>query len=403
MMLMLFLYTLVNLAGSLVAFDTTTENYTVPVSGKCVLTCYVAEVRSFKVLWQKIDRSILNGNQTNVQEQLTLIAFDGTVYSNKDHYRLESDYVGSYNLIIDRVNEDDQGEYQCQVNTEPRKTKRIFLTVQVPPRIVDFLPNPPLHSILAGSSLKLSCRAEGTPTPTIRWRIRDVDISRSGDLLPPDNSNIWFIPSITNTFPRTVECIADNGVLPASNRVFTIHVEHSPVVIVNNDLIQSEPYQNVTIECHAVGRPFARISWEKNGKMIEKNKMTYTRVNQTMTTSRLTIQMNNDDDFGQYNCIAENMHGRMESIVYVLQETTTTPIKNEKTHRHSKHYSAKTNSNRLLTISPRQLILSTTTTTKTTIVYIERDIQISSSSYRLSTTNLLTYLPFLFQILTIRR
>ena len=71
------------------------------------------------------------GNETNLQaEQLTLIAFDGIVYSNKDHYRLESDYVGSYNLIIDRVNEDDQGEYQCQINTEPRKTKRIFLTVQ---------------------------------------------------------------------------------------------------------------------------------------------------------------------------------------------------------------------------------------------------------------------------------
>lgn len=49
-MLMLFLYILLQcLAGSLVAFDTTTENYTVPVSGKCVLTCYVAEVRSFKV------------------------------------------------------------------------------------------------------------------------------------------------------------------------------------------------------------------------------------------------------------------------------------------------------------------------------------------------------------------
>ncbi len=28
------------------------------------------------------------------------------------------------------MNEDDQGEYQCQINTEPRKTKRIFLTVQ---------------------------------------------------------------------------------------------------------------------------------------------------------------------------------------------------------------------------------------------------------------------------------
>ncbi len=67
-----------------------------------------------------------------------MIAFDGVVYSNKDHYRLESDYVGSYNLIIDRVNEDDQGEYQCQINTEPRKTKRIFLTVQGKQRVFLF-------------------------------------------------------------------------------------------------------------------------------------------------------------------------------------------------------------------------------------------------------------------------
>jgi hypothetical protein len=40
---------LIHLAGSLVAFDTTIENYTIPVSGKCILTCYVAEVGSFKV------------------------------------------------------------------------------------------------------------------------------------------------------------------------------------------------------------------------------------------------------------------------------------------------------------------------------------------------------------------
>ena len=42
-------FILIHLAGSLVAFDTTIENYTVPVSGKCVLTCYVADIRSFKV------------------------------------------------------------------------------------------------------------------------------------------------------------------------------------------------------------------------------------------------------------------------------------------------------------------------------------------------------------------
>ncbi len=76
------------------------------------------------------------------------------------------------------------------------KTKRIFLTVQgkiffhhkfgldttddclVPPRIIDFRPNPPLFSIPTGTSLTLLCRAEGTPSPRIRWRIRDVETNR---------------------------------------------------------------------------------------------------------------------------------------------------------------------------------------------------------------------------------
>jgi hypothetical protein len=47
--MLLLLCIFINLAGSLVAFDTSVENYTVPVSGKCILTCYIAEVRSFKV------------------------------------------------------------------------------------------------------------------------------------------------------------------------------------------------------------------------------------------------------------------------------------------------------------------------------------------------------------------
>ncbi|CAF0892951.1 unnamed protein product [Rotaria sordida] len=390
-----------DLSGSHVTFDTTIENYTVPVSGKCILTCYVAEVRSFKVLWQKIDRINLGENQTNGQqsqdEQLTLIAFDGIVYSNKDHYRLESDYVGSYNLIIDRVNEDDQGEYQCQINTEPRKTKRIFLTVQVPPRIVDFRPNPPLISIRSGISLTLLCRAEGTPLPNIRWRFRDIDMNRI-ESLPPDNSNIWFIPSIDKNFPHTVECIADNGVLPASNRIFTINVEYPPIVKINNDLIQSQLYQNVTIECSILSRPLAHIYWEKNGQIIEDNKINITQINQTMLINQLKIQINNDNDFGQYNCIAENIHGRMETIVLVLKESIiVTTLTTKKLQRHSKYFSLRLNSSR------KFLRSTTTTTTATRNVYIERDIYISSSSYRLWTYYRLKNLLFVLLLCQFKR
>ncbi|CAF0853870.1 unnamed protein product [Didymodactylos carnosus] len=308
------------LAGTNVAFDTDVENYTIPVSGKVVLTCYVQEVRSFKVLWQKIDRP---RNTT----QLTLIAFDGVVYSNKDHYRLESDYVGSHNLVIDRVSEEDAGEYQCQINTEPRKTKRIFLNVQVPPRIVDFRPNPPVLSAQAGSSLRLMCRGEGTPTPKIKWRIRDNNDLNNIDK-PPDNSLVWFIQNIPENFPRTVECIADNGVLPASNRVFTINVEYAPIVIILGDVIQTQRYKNTTLICTTTSRPTARIYWEKDSRLIAndgKYSIT-TSFNQTAVISILSFQASNEDDFGKYFCIGENSLGRSDTFIFVLEESIFSTI-----------------------------------------------------------------------------
>lgn len=64
-----------------------------------------------------------------------------------------------------------------------------------------------------------------------------------------------------------------------------------PVVTVRQEVIHSAHHDNVTLECHALSRPFARIVWEKNGQMIEENRMSHTRVNQTMSSSRLTIQV----------------------------------------------------------------------------------------------------------------
>lgn len=68
--------------------------------------------------------------------------------------------------------------------------------------------------------------------------------------------------------------------------------------------------------------------------------------------------MNNKDDFGQYTCIAENVHGRMETIVFVLEESMTTTMTSERTHRLSKHYSSKLYSNRSLIRMSKRVCLS---------------------------------------------
>lgn len=84
--------------------------------------------------------------------------------------------------------------------------------------------------------------------------------------------------------------------LPLNKSDTFLFILDPPIVNVNNDLIQSERHENVSIECRALSRPFARITWQKNGKMIDEMKSSNTRLNQTMSISRLTIQVRRNQD-----------------------------------------------------------------------------------------------------------
>ena len=65
----------------------------------------------------------------------------------------------------------------------------------------------------------------------------------------------------------------------------------SPVVMIDNDFIQSQLYANVTIECRVLSHPLAHIYWKKNGKRIDNNKMNRIQINQTMSLNRLSVQV----------------------------------------------------------------------------------------------------------------
>jgi hypothetical protein len=71
----------------------------------------------------------------------------------------------------------------------------------------------------------------------------------------------------------------------------SIDILDPPIVLVKKELLHAERYENVTIDCHAIGRPYARIVWEKNGQIIDEHRTSHTRINQTMSSSRLSIQV----------------------------------------------------------------------------------------------------------------
>jgi hypothetical protein len=85
----------------------------------------------------------------------------------------------------------------------------------------------------------------------------------------------------------------------------------------------------------------------------------------------------------------------------------TSTASNDKSHKHSKHYSSRTNSNRSLTSTRKkkkifffiEFFFYIETRSTTSSVYIH----ISSSSYRLWTSNILIYLLFFYQFRIIYR
>ena len=77
-----------------------------------------------------------------------------------------------WKLHIANVQEVDRGWYMCQVNTDPMRSKRGYLEVQVPPSIIDSRTTNDLI-VREKERVNLTCEARGYPEPQILWKRED--------------------------------------------------------------------------------------------------------------------------------------------------------------------------------------------------------------------------------------
>lgn len=93
----------------------------------------------------------------------------GNVKINTDsRLNVQHRYVSEWNLIIDNVVTDDEGEYYCKTNGNYFKI--VNLQVLVPSSIDDLRSTPAgVITLKEGSSLSLKCFADGKPIPQVKW------------------------------------------------------------------------------------------------------------------------------------------------------------------------------------------------------------------------------------------
>ncbi|XP_052788716.1 opioid-binding protein/cell adhesion molecule homolog [Mya arenaria] len=310
--------------------DMDVDNVTVKVTDTAILPCAIDFMGGHKVVW--------------TDQWSTLLTLDDRRIIDDPRVSIVRPYKRDWNLHIWNVTYEDQGPYDCQVNSDPIQSKRVMLNVLVPSEIVDILSSRD-RTVLEGSTAILVCTVTGVPTPEVSWyklpyegqssarerldlkpglyrgiytcayTVRQTVIGKAGELL--------FIHNISRFCDGTYECVAYNGVDPAVTRRMKVFVEFRPEVNMLTKHIGQYVGRDTVLYCEVVANPHGVMVWKKDRRDIDlmnKEKYTVDYYNGNIGTFKKTLilQIHNIqvEDFGKYVCFARNSIGQnKESMI----------------------------------------------------------------------------------------
>ncbi|XP_073970411.1 opioid-binding protein/cell adhesion molecule-like [Rhodnius prolixus] len=176
-----------------------TTNFTVQAGTRVSLLCqvnYLAD--NATVSWLR-----------RLGDSLTLLTVGTEVYSGDQRYTATFTSPRNWNLVLEAVNQTDEGYYECQVTSHPPIVRSIYLHVVVPElEIADERSLPIKNKFYnSGSTIELRCVITKIPQPTqfITWRhnstILNYDTTRGGisvktDILPDGAKSQLFIANV---------------------------------------------------------------------------------------------------------------------------------------------------------------------------------------------------------------
>ncbi|XP_015599058.1 lachesin isoform X2 [Cephus cinctus] len=332
-------------------------NLTVARGRDATFTCLVSHLGGYRVGWVKADTKAIQAIHDHVITHNPRVSV-----SHGDH--------STWSLHIRGVQLEDAGVYMCQINTDPMKSQTGTLSVQVPPEFVDEETSRDVM-ISEGGQVKLTCRAQGIPTPRVMWRreggreiiireafgastlgqktrgkadknvrmevrkwmsAKSIHVSSVAQF----QGEILKLTKITRGEMGAYLCIASNGVPPSISKRITVNVHFPPVIHVPNQLVGAPLGTDVALECFVEAFPKSINYWVKDNAMIISSSRHEVQALANSTFEvRMTLTIRNlqKQDVGSYRCAAKNSLGEVESSIRLYEismpqkaQTATRPI-----------------------------------------------------------------------------
>ncbi|XP_059049728.1 lachesin-like [Achroia grisella] len=290
-------------------------NLTVPLGRDATFKCIVVNLGNFRVGWVKADTKAIQAIHEHVITHNPRVSV-----SHSDH--------STWYLHIKNVQEEDRGQYMCQINTDPMKSQMGSLDVVIPP---DFITEETSGDTMVpeGGTARVSCRARGVPAPRVMWKREDGqeivvrDHTGAKSKMHTYQGEVLKLTKISRSEMGTYLCIASNGVPPTVSKRIHISVHFHPVIQVPNQLVGAPLATDVTLECYVESSPKSINYWVKDpGELIipsEHHEMTVRQKSMFEAEMTMTIKNIRREDLGSYICVAKNSLGDVESKIRLYE------------------------------------------------------------------------------------
>ncbi|XP_042264749.1 basement membrane-specific heparan sulfate proteoglycan core protein isoform X8 [Thunnus maccoyii] len=244
-------------------------------------------------------------------------------------------------LTFTAVDSADEGEYICKaLNTHGEHTARASLFIQksnpsglgTQPQVQVSPQNIEVHE---GDTLRLYCRASGSPTPKLTWLKNGGQIppqaipshgfhqfkSNSLDVLQRrieelqarmDRTDIGtlLIPNIKMSDSGTYMCVGSNsiGSNSAPVKVTVLKADHiSSAVSIQPSIADVQEGQSLELNCFAPGNPPPQVTWTRASGRLSSNHQ--------VLGSQLRILSASQEDSGEYICRVQGNPGNSGSQI----------------------------------------------------------------------------------------
>ncbi|KAF7385895.1 hypothetical protein HZH66_011737 [Vespula vulgaris] len=254
-------------------------------------------------------------------DKSAILTVQNHVITRNPRISVSHDEHTTWYLHINNVHEDDKGKYMCQINTAAAKTQYGYLHVVVPPNIDDSQSSSDAI-VREGANVTLTCKATGSPIPSIRWKRDDnskITINKSLSVLEWVGETLE-MERISRLDMGAYLCIASNGIPPTVSKQIKVSVDFPPMLSIPHQLVGAPLGYSVKLECYTEAHPTSLNYWTREDKHMIHDSSKYKVVSTPevpsykthMTLEIFDIQM---EDYGAYKCVAKNPRGNTDGVI----------------------------------------------------------------------------------------